>query len=282
MNKIKDTKNIIAWIVPTDGKIKINNKLINKFENLKFLLSPSTGLTHIEKLNSTVELIYLNKLQYTKNITSSSEFAITLLLATVRNLKESIEIYKTGNWRNNENELRTNELSKFSFGIFGLGRIGSNIAKFLNMFTNKIFYYDPNVNTKKFKKIKSFDKFMKSTDFLIVSARLNQKTNNLFNATNLNLLKKNSTILNIARGELFNENDLMKFLKKGHIKKFTSDVVRNEEQILNGKNRFINFAKSRKNILITPHIAGLTYESEYKALSEIKKILKNTLNQLKN
>ena len=119
MNKIKDTKNIIAWIVPTDGKIKINNKLINKFENLKFLLSPSTGLTHIEKLNSTVELIYLNKLQYTKNITSSSEFAITLLLATVRNLKESIEIYKTGNWRNNENELRTNELSKFSFGIFG-------------------------------------------------------------------------------------------------------------------------------------------------------------------
>ena len=59
------------------------------------------------------------------------------------------------------------------------------------MFTNKIFYYDPNVNTKKFKKIKSFNKFMKSTDFLIVSARLNQKTNNLFNATNLNLLKKN-------------------------------------------------------------------------------------------
>jgi len=89
------------------------------------------------------------------------------------------------------------------------------------------------------------------------------------------MLKKNAVVVNISRGEIIIEKDIIKLLNEKHISSFGTDVLTNENKILNGKNILVQYAKKNDNVLISPHIAGLTYESETKA---IKIVLNKMIN----
>ena len=119
--------------------------------------------------------------------------------------------------------------------------------------------------------------FLKKTNFLIISSSLNDKTKSFFNLNNLIKLKKNSIIVNISRGELIDEKAIIKLIKNNHILKYSTDVVSNENEILNKKNNLIELSRTNKNIIISPHIAGLTYQSEKKAAEYVLKKMKNTI-----
>ena len=92
-----------------------------------------------------------------------------------------------------------------------------------------------------------------------------------------NNMKKNSIFINTSRGEIVNEKSLLKALKKNKIKGAALDVLSDEKNILKKKNILIEYSKHNQNLLITPHIAGLTFDSEFKAgiatINHIKKIL---------
>ena len=267
-NKIK---NIRAWIVPTNGLVKIDKKILNLFSSLKYLTSAATGFTHLdlkEIKKRKITLIKLENIKDTKNIYASSEYCLLLILATIRKLRKAIEVVNQGNWRNHEQMLRGNEISKFRFGLYGFGRIGKNIFKHLKLMSNKIHFFDPNVKkTKGIKRYKSINEFLKNTDCLVICSKLNDKNFNFFNIKTLKLLRKGSIIINISRGEIVNENHLIKLLRSKHIFSYGTDVVSNENRILRKQNPLINFSKKNDNILVSPHIGGLTFESESKALN---------------
>ena len=69
------------------------------------------------------------------------------------------------------------------------------------------------------------------------------------------------------------EKDLIKLISKKHISKVGLDVLKDEHNVLKSENALIKMSRSNKNIIISPHIAGLTYNSEFKALKEIKKLI---------
>ena len=208
---------------------------------------------------------------------ASSEFTISLILNSVRKLDLINNVVLSNNWRNKENLLRGNELSNYKFGIFGFGRIGKNVANFLKQFNNNVFYFDPYVKNKLAKKVTNINVFLKKINFLIISAKLTNETNNFFTFKKLKLLKNNSILINVSRGELIKENDLIKLIQSNHFKKVSLDVLSNENNILNGRNSLIKLSRKDKRLFITPHIAGLTFESEYKALNEIKKLIYKNL-----
>ena len=268
-----EKRDIVGWITSTDGALKIDNQIISIFKNIKYLLSPSTGLTHIShNIPKSIKIINLDK-KMAKSIMASSEFTIGQIINLARNTIQSSHVINGGNWRNKENDLRGHELSYFSFGIFGLGRIGKNIAKFLKNLDLKVSYFDPFVNDKKYKKVKDVKKFLNSINFLIISAKLTKNTKNFFKIKMLKNLKKGSIVLNISRGELINEHDLIKLIRRKYFYKVGLDVLTNENKILQKKNKIINLSKKYKNLIVTPHMAGLTYESEKKAVSLIVKEL---------
>ena len=120
--------------------------------------------------------------------------------------------------------LRGNELSNYKFGIFGFGRIGKNVANFLKQFNNNVFYFDPYVKNKLAKKVTNINVFLKKINFLIISAKLTNETNNFFTFKKLKLLKNNSILINVSRGELIKENDLIKLIQSNHFKKVSLDV----------------------------------------------------------
>lgn len=273
---IKMKKQIVAWLTSTDGNLQIDNKIIMNFENLKYILSPSTGLTHINKqLDKKIKIFHLNK-SMSKKIMASSEYAIGQIINLARNISLSQSVVKDGNWRNKQENLRGHELSYFNFGILGYGRIGKNIAKFFKSFGYKFSYYDPYVKDKKAKRFLNLKKFLKSINFLIISSKLNQENKNLLNYDKLKFLKRESIIFNVSRGEIIDEKDLKRLIKK---KYFTVglDVISNEHTLLDKKNHLIEFSRNNEKVIITPHIAGLTFESENKAIT----MMLNKLNNLK-
>ena len=163
-NEIKD--NVFAWITSTNGEKIISNETINNFKNLKHILSPSTGLTHISPhLDKKIKIHHLDK-NIAKKIMASSEFSIGQIINLSRNTLKSPEIVKEGNWRNKEILLRGHELGYFKFGIFGLGRIGKNIAKFLNLFNYDISYFDPYIKINKYKRYTKISTFLGLLTFL--------------------------------------------------------------------------------------------------------------------
>ena len=80
--------------------------------------------------------------------------------------------------------------------------------------------------------------------------------------------------INTSRGEAICEKSLLKALKSKRIKKASLDVVANEQGDLN-KNILINYSKKNENLIITPHIAGCTIESETKAAQQCYNILES-------
>ncbi len=275
INEIEKSKieKIKAWIVPTNGLVKIDKKILNLFSSLQYLASAATGFTHLdlkEIKKKKITLIKLENIKDTKNIYASSEYCLLLILATIRKLRKAIEVVNQGNWRNHEKILRGNEISKFRFGLYGFGRIGKNIFKHLKLMSNKIHFFDPNVKkTKGIKRYKLINEFLKNTDCLVICSKLNDKNFKFFNNKTLKLLRKGSVVINISRGEIVNENDLIKLLRSKHISSYGTDVISNENRILRKQNPLINFSKKNDNILVSPHIGGLTFESESKALNII-------------
>lgn len=275
LDNLKYKNTIMGWLVSTDIDYKINNQIVKKFSNLKYICSPTTGLTHIDfkNLNPKIKVLNLNTLSKTKEIRASSEFTISLILQMIRNTNLINNVILSSNWRNKEDDLRGNELSNFKFGIFGFGRIGKNVAKFLKIFNCEVNFYDPYVKSKLAKKFTNLKLFLQNSNFLIISAKLTNKTENFFDRKNLKYLPKESNIINISRGEIIIEKDLIKLIKNKHIKKVGLDVLKDEHKLLKSENKLIKLSRINKNIIISPHIAGLTYNSEFKALNEIKKLI---------
>ena len=94
------------------------------------------------------------------------------------------------------------------------------------------------------------------------------KNNTKLNAERASLNASRQDV-NISRGELIDENVLLQNIKKRKVRSYYTDVVRNEEDILKNKSKVIQFSKNNNNVSVSPHVGGLTYDSELKAINRI-------------
>ena len=255
-----------GWICHPSPKFIINSDLLDYAKNLKIIATPSTGVNHIsldccEKKNIKVVSIRNNK--FIKKIKASSEFTFALLLAAFKNLYKGSLLGKSGNWRESEEFLRGNQLDGKTIGIIGFGRIGSNLARYASAFGMKVLAYDPllKIKNKKVIQVSNLDKMLKKSDAVCICIHLNKKNLKFFNKDKLSQLKKNCILINTSRGEIIDEISLVKFVKTKKIKFFATDVVSNEHELPIKKSKIFEVSDF-ENVYITPHMAGLTYESE--------------------
>lgn len=267
-NVINNLRNKDVWLCHPSPEYKIDKNVLNK-SNLKLIATPSTGTNHIDldyckKKNIKVVSI-LNKTK-TKSIKASSEFTFLLILASLRKLIQAKEKVQMGYWRNIEDELRGSELSNKSVGIIGYGRIGKNIEKYSKAFGATVNLYDP--YTKRSKNInlkKNISDVLKQSDIIVVCITYNKKNSNFVDANFFNKVKKGSIFVNTSRGEVVDEKALIQALLTKKLIYAATDVVRNEQNLTKKKNKLIEYSKNNHNLLITPHVAGLTHDSEKKA-----------------
>ena len=273
---LKKNVKITGWIVNTGQSFKINTEILSYFPNLRILITPSTGTNHIDlnccKKKKIKVFSLLDDRKNLNQIRASSEFTFLLILNSLRRLDKAINEVDNNRWRQNENLMRGDELYGKSVGIVGLGRIGSNLSRWLKMFGAKVTYCDIKKKTTQIKK-KSIDHIFLNSSIISICCSLNKYTHNLINLSKLKLLKKNAILINTSRGEVINEKDLIYFLRKRKDIFFSTDVLSGEINGTNLRSKLVNLHKKRR-VIITPHIAGASKESQTKAAQISLNLLK--------
>lgn len=263
--------NVSKWICSPSPKYFINKDILKYANNLQTISTPSTGKNHIDEEYCEMNKIVLKTLQKTsfvKKIYASSEYTFALMLASLRKINSSINIVKSGHWRDMEEKLRSNELTNKKIGIIGYGRIGKNISRYLKPFDVKIFINDIKKpkNAGKLKFLKNIRDLVKLADIIFICVDLNKSTYKLFDKKIFKYMK-NKFLINTSRGEVINETDLIKAIKAKQVKSYAADVVSNEQGKIE-HNKIVEFSRKNDSVTITPHIAGLTKESEIKAMKQ--------------
>jgi len=251
----------------------------SEFKNLKNVASPSTGTNHIDLsfLSSKGVKTYclLDDKASLKNIHASAEFTWIHIMNLQRkfiNATRSVD-----QWRSDKNEsnLRSYELFNKSIGIVGMGRIGNKIAKYASAFGLRIFYYDPYViaSETSSERVDSLESLAKC-DIISINCALNDETRNIVNFGVWDELKAGSIVVNTSRGEVVNEDYIVHLVERNQIM-FGADVLHNEQNISKLKESpLYKLSKMCDRVVLTPHVAGATKESQTKALVAVLDLIR--------
>ena len=248
----------------------IDKEIINVAVKLKAILTATTGLNHIDIEYANQKNIKVISLQgeyeFLKNISATSEHTIGLLLSLLRNIPDASNSIKENIW--DRNLFKGKEISGKIFGVLGYGRIGTKVAKYAQAFGAKVIVYDVRKITSNKKDIvivDTVDELLENCDILSIHVPFNKSTSNLIDKSKIDKMKKTSIIINTSRGEIINEVDLLSALETSQISGAALDVLANEHiSPIKQSHPLIEYAKTHKNLIITPHIGGATYESMHK------------------
>ncbi len=271
------------------SKIKLTKEILSENRQLKFVARVGAGLESIDvEYAESIGIKCINSPEGNRN--AVGEQAVGMILNLFNNICKANQEVRNGIWQREPN--RGLELSGKTIGIIGYGNMGSSFAKCLQGFDVKIISYDKykknyaDGNTTEVKMSEIFEK----TDILSIHTPLTSETKYLINSNFIDNFEKNIYLINTARGKIVNTADLVTKLKSGKILGAALDVLEYEnvsfEQISDKKQQIsdeklnfstnFTFLKNAQNVILTPHIAGLTKESNIK-LSEViaDKILRN-------
>ncbi len=240
------------------------NKDILMGSSVKLINTASTGLNHINQHDCKslgIKILSLtNDLKLIKQLPSTSELAFGLMINLKRNIISSYNSVKKKRW--DYTKFIGSELASLTIGIIGLGRLGNFMAKYANTFGMRVFYYDPFKNSTKYKKT-NLKKLFQTSDVISIHAHVNDHTKNMVNKKMIKLAKRKPIIINTSRGELVQEDDIIWGLKNKYISGYGTDVI--EKEFVDIKKSPIIKNLDRYNIIVTPHIGGMTFEGQLRA-----------------
>lgn len=262
----------------------IDREVINSAPHLQYIVSPTTGLNHIDidyastKQVSTLSL--RNEIDFLKNIRASSEHTVALLLSLIRNIPSAFDNVRNGYWL--RDPYKGSELHEKTVGLIGFGRIGRLVARYLQPFDCKILTTDPYVDLTDlpdYVDLVTPEHLLQASDIISIHVNLNNDTKNFFGIEQFKMMKPGSLLINTSRGELINEDALLGSLQSGKLAGAALDVLCAEDRINRGENPLISYAAEHNNLLITPHIGGCTTESMAKTEIFMAKKLSEKINK---
>ena len=232
------------------NRTKVTAEIIAAAPKLKVIARAGVGLDNIDiKAADAAGVVVVAGLG--ANAVSVGELTLGLALALLRNVPGHDVATRDGGW------VRTpgRELSGLTWGLLGCGATGLATAKLLQGFSCSVIGYDPYAKNLSNIELTTFDDVLKRSDVVSIHMPSTAETNGSINATSLVLMKPDAIIVNVGRGEVINEADLMAALKAKTIAGAALDV-RTQEPPVKGEMEEI------PNLILTPHVAGITKESQ--------------------
>jgi D-3-phosphoglycerate dehydrogenase/(S)-sulfolactate dehydrogenase len=241
-------KDVTALVVR--NRTKVTAEIIAAAPKLKVIARAGVGLDNIDiKAADAAGVVVVAGLG--ANAVSVGELTLGLALALLRNVPGHDVATHDGGW------VRTpgRELSGLTWGLLGCGATGLATAKLLQGFGCSVIGYDPYAKNLSGVELTTFEEVLKRSDVVSIHMPSTAETNGSINATSLALMKSDAIIVNVGRGEVINEADLMTALKAKTIAGAALDV-RAQEPPVKGE------MESIPNLILTPHVAGITKESQ--------------------
>ena len=255
------------------SRFKIDKTFIDKATNLKFIARVGAGLESIDceyASSKGIELIAAPE----GNRNAVGEHALGMLLSLYNNLSKANNEVKKGQWNREAN--RGHELDGKIVGLIGYGNMGKAFAKKLRGFDVDVLCYDikEGVADENAKQV-SLEELQKKADVLSLHIPWTPDTDKMINSNFINQFKKPFWFLNTARGKSVVTADLAKALKNGKILGAGLDVLEYEKLSFENlfdqesKNESFEYLRQSENVLLTPHVAGWTFESHEKLAQTI-------------
>ena len=236
---------------------------------IKTVCTASTGLNHIDidycKNKNTKVVSLTTDYETINNIPATAEHAFALTMSLIRKVPSSFDHVKSGGW--DYQKFVGRQLKDLKFGVVGYGRLGKMYVKYAEAFSgHRVCICDPYLDTATF----SLDEIFAECDVVSLHVHLSDETRYIINKS---IFNKPLYLINTSRGDIVNENDILFALSKGKLLGYATDVLSDELGDMTS-NKMVKSSIEMNNLLITPHIGGMTKESMNAAYMRVANVLK--------
>ena len=248
----------VIFCNPNKQKYLLNEETLGDFSGT--ILTASTGLNHIDmdycKFKGIKVLSHTEDIRLLEQLPSTAELAFGLMLSIMRNIPSSFEDVKVGGW--DYDMFMGHQLGGKRIGVIGYGRLGKMMIRYCWGFGMMPAIYDP------YKDYNDLDLVLEKSDIISLHVHATDETRHMVDKKFLDCMKKDSYIINTSRGEIVNEEDIVQSLRDGHLKGYATDVI--EDEYGNRYNSpILKGVREGLNIIVTPHVGGMTWEGQQKA-----------------
>ena len=261
---------------PNKSKIFIGKDLIDKAKNLKVICTASTGTNHIDIDYAKKKNIFIISLteerKIINKISSTAEHSFALTLSSLRNIPASYSDVLNGGW--DYEKFIGRQMDGLTIGVIGFGRLGSLYSKYCMAFGSKVLVFDPhkNISESGVRQVHEIAELLSMSDVISLHVHVTDETKNMIDKNCLNQMKPGALIINTSRGEIINELDLIEYLSRNKFAKIATDVLADE--IRNREDSpLLNFALKSDQVIVTPHIGGMTKEAQEIAYNHAANLL---------
>ena len=235
-----------------------------KDSNVKVINTASTGLNHIDlnycKENNIDVWSLKEDYELINYLPSTSELAFGLMMSLMRNIPSGYNHVKSGGW--DYEPYVGHQIKGKTIGVIGYGRLGKIMCDLFYGWGVKLLASDPYERITTARGV-PLDELLEKSDEVFLHTHVTDETRGMVDEEFISYMKEGSYLINTARGELVDEEAIIESIKVGHLKGYGTDVIKDEfGDIKNSK--LVEFSKSN-NVLITPHIGGMTIEGSTKA-----------------
>ena len=240
------------------NKTQVNQEILENATSLKFIGRLGVGLDNIDTEYCKNNNIHVQPATG-MNADSVAEFVINSSLSLLKNTPLMHQETLLGNWPRTLISLR--ELKGKTIGLLGFGLIAKKVSLLANVFNAKIIAHDPfivqNIGDEFNTELVNTNELFEFADIISIHLPLTDSTKDLLNYNAFKQMLKSPIIINSSRGSIINEKDLLRAYDEKLISGFALDVYEKEPA---PKDFLVNIKKDT-NCILTPHVAGVTEES---------------------
>jgi len=243
-----------AIIIRSETKLKA--EIIEAADRLKVIGRAGIGLDNVDLPAATKKgIVVMNTPQ--ENAIAAAEHTIAMVLSISRKIPQATSSMKAGKWE--KKKFMGVELYNKTFGIVGIGVIGSIVADRARGLKMKVVAYDPYLSKEAAEKkgvdLVSLDELLSRSDFISVHTPLTEETRNLIDKNAFRKMKQGVILINCARGGIVNEKDLYDAIQGGKVAGAALDVFEKEPAVDNPLFEL-------EPVICTPHLGASTGEAQ--------------------
>jgi D-3-phosphoglycerate dehydrogenase len=246
-------------LVGIRSKSKITSAVLEAAEKLQAIGCFCIGVNQVNLAAATSHGVAVFNAPYS-NTRSVAELVVGAAILLIRRIPDKNIAAHKGVWLKESSG--SYELRGKTLGIIGYGNIGSQVSVLAEALGMKVIFYD--IETKlplgNATDVRTLKDVLSKADVVTLHVPETAQTKNLINKSNLKYCKKGAIIINYARGEVIELNDLRKYIESGHIAGAAIDVFPIEPEKNGG--HFESPMQNLPNVILTPHIGGSTEEAQ--------------------
>lgn len=250
---------------PNKSRVFIGQEVIDAAESLKVICTASTGTNHIDKSYAQEKglpiLALTEEREVINRISSTAELAFALTMAGLRHVVRSHNAVLKGEW--DYTRYIGRQMNCLTIGVIGYGRLGTMYAHYCQAFGSRVLVYDPykTVDREGLEQVKDLVLLLRDSDVVAIHVHVTGETLGMMNAACFAQMKNDVLLVNTSRGDIVDEPDLVAFLRTHPQARVATDVLADEV-----RNRMasplLQYAHQSEQIIITPHVGGMTREAQ--------------------